>query len=225
MDVKPEGIKTQQPTLKLGFEPWDLQPATKRDCSPDRTALLTGLAWFSTAAASLYVFVFPILVIVPILVLEHKKDRHDPLKLSYSLLCLIPPLMAIASALITRSIAANDLKRMWTGDMDRRALHAARKAWSRSRTALWITLLGPLGWIAAGALLYAHYLVSVFGPKALMRRGFSDFAPLAWIAISVLLYVIFLVSIFRLRDLIRRGSAEATPNRPMPDINCRPSSA
>jgi len=80
MDVKPECVQTQQPYLKTVLEPWELGGATKRDCAPDRAGLLSGLAQFSTAAASLYVSVFPVLLIVSILVLEHKKDRHDPLR-------------------------------------------------------------------------------------------------------------------------------------------------
>jgi hypothetical protein len=216
MDVKPQGIQTQQPRLKTVFEPWELRGATKRDCAPDRAGLLTGLAHFSTAAAWIFVTLFPILVFIPVIVLEHKKDRSNPANIGYGLLCLLPPLTAIGSAMLTRRLATQDLKRMWTGDMDRCGLEATWMAWSRSRSALWITLLGPVGWVAACALLYALFLVSMFGPKTLMRRGLSDLAPLARPAVGVLLYVLFLASIIGSRTLIRKWFSKATPNRLIP---------
>jgi len=216
MDVKPKGIKPKQSTNRAVTEPWELRAECKRDGEPHRAALLTGLAWISNRAAWLYVSIFPVLLIIPIVLLEYKKDRHDPLKVCYSLLCLIPPLMAIGSALLTRRMAAHDMKRMWTGDMDRRALPATRKAWSRSRTAIWITLLGPLGWVAAGALLYVNFVVSVVGPKTLIKNGFTDLAPPTRVTVGVLLYALFLVSIFGSITLIRRWFSKAPPNRAIP---------
>jgi len=153
MGVKPEGIQTGQPPVKTVFEPWELEGATKRDCAPDRAGLLTGLALFTTIAAWFNVTFFPLLLIVPAGILDHKSTRRDPVGMTFCLLSLTPPLTAIGSALVTRNLAARDLERIRTGDMDPRGQYESEKAWSRARICLWACLLGPCAWMILGLLL------------------------------------------------------------------------
>jgi hypothetical protein len=166
MDVKPEGIQTGQPPVKTVFDPWELKAGFNRDREPHRAGLLTGLALFTTVATWFYVTIFPLLLIVPARVLDHKSTRRDPVGISYCLLCLMPPLTAIVSALITRSLAARDLERIRTSDMDPRGQYETEKAWSRARICFWACILGPFGWVILGFLLYIGLLAVLppFGP-------------------------------------------------------------
>jgi hypothetical protein len=137
----------------------------KRDGDPHRSTLLTVLAQFTTAVTWITVSFFPFLLIVPGIVLSDKKARRDPVQIGYCLLCLIPPVTAIGCACVTRSLAARDLKRMRTGDMDRRGLPATEEAWSAGRAALWIGLVGPICWailLGIGFLLLSALLAMAF---------------------------------------------------------------
>jgi hypothetical protein len=146
MDANPESIQTGQPRLESVLEPWKLRPGFRRDGEPHRAELLTGLAQFSTAAAWVYVSVFPFLFVLPGLVFSDKAARRDLLWIGSCLLCFLPPLIAIGSALFTRNLAAYDLNQIDAGKMDPRGRAESEATGTAARAALWISILGPCGW-------------------------------------------------------------------------------
>jgi hypothetical protein len=122
MDGLPENIRHRPATLSEVLEPWEAAGESRHDCLPHRSGLLHFLARLGLCAGGLSVPFF------------------------------LPFLPGLALACLVRHLARRDLDLMSRGDMDQRGYQGTVRAFSEAKTALLLSIVGPLLWIVVSGI-------------------------------------------------------------------------